>query len=137
MSFEKELYFLQQNENEDILSNKKIIASEIEIANLKSIFPNIPEEFLEYLLEIGSGNIMGSQFKIMSDLFNFCDLGFDDVYFVPENIKFFGDNYCGDFAGFDFSNDKNEVVEFWHDSNEMYYTGKTFREYIREKMLMP
>lgn len=136
MSFEKALNFLEKNENKDNAINDKIKATSQEILDLKNKYPNIPDEFLEYLSEIGSGNIMESQFKIMNKLFDFTDLGLEDIYDLSENIKLFGDNYSGDFAGFDILNNKDEVIEFWHDSNEIYYTGKTFREYMREKMLM-
>jgi hypothetical protein len=54
---------------------------------------------------------------------------------LPSGVKLFGDNFAGDFAGFDLSSPKDEVVEFWCDSNKVFATGKTFREYIRGKML--
>ncbi|OXA93970.1 SMI1/KNR4 family protein [Flavobacterium hercynium] len=136
MSFEKELNFLKENENQDNLINNKIRSSVPEINSLKESYPNLPNDFFEYLLEVGSGNIMESQFKVMKDLFDFNDLGLEDIYDLSDNIKLFGDNYSGDFAGFDILCNKDEVIEFWHDSNELHYTGKTFREYIREKMLM-
>lgn len=136
MSFEKELNFLQQNENKDNAINEKIKATNEEILDLKNKYPNIPNEFLEYLIEIGSGNIMESQFKVMKNLFDFNDLGLEDIYDLPEEIKLFGDNYSGDFAGFNIDNNNDEVIEFWHDSNDIHHTGKTFRQYIREKMLM-
>lgn len=53
----------------------------------------------------------------------------EDIYFLPENIKIFGDNFSGDFIGFDF--DKNgEVVEFLNESEEISWTGKNFKQYI-------
>lgn len=136
MSFEKELNFLKENENQDNLINNKIRSSVPEINSLKESYPNLPNDFFEYLLEVCSGNIMESQFKVMKDLFDFNDLGLEDIYDLSDNIKLFGDNYSGDFAGFDILCNKDEVIQFWHDSNELHYTGKTFREYIREKMLM-
>jgi hypothetical protein len=34
--------------------------------------------------------------------------------------------------------DQNDgkVVEFWHESGELYYTNKSFQTYIREQMLI-
>ncbi|MDQ6530225.1 SMI1/KNR4 family protein [Flavobacterium sp. LHD-85] len=136
MSFEKELDFLKKNENQYKLVNNKIKRTVFEINSLKENYPKLPEDFFDYLLEVGASNLMESQLKVMDDLFDFNDLGLEDIYDLPDNIKLFGDNYSGDFAGFDILSDKDEVIEFWHDSNELYYTGKTFREYIREKMLM-
>ncbi|SHM98561.1 SMI1/KNR4 family protein [Flavobacterium pectinovorum] len=136
MSFEKELNFLEKNENQDKLINNKIRSTVSEINHLKESYPNLPNDFFDYLLEVGSGNIMESQFKVMNVLFDFNDLGLEGIYYLPDNIKLFGDNYSGDFAGFDILSNKDEVIEFWHDSNELHYTGKTFRKYIREKILM-
>lgn len=136
MSFEKELDFLKKNQSQDKLINNKIKSTVLEINSLKGSYPNLPNDFFDYLLEVGAGNIMGSQFKVMNVLFDFNDLGLEDIYYLPDNIMLFGDNYSGDFAGFNILSDKDKVIEFWHDSNDLYYTGKTFRKYIREKMLM-
>lgn len=84
--------FLEKNENKDNAINDKIKGTSQEILDLKNKYPNIPDEFLEYLSEIGSGNIMQSQFKIMNKLFDFKDLVLEDIYDLPENIKLFGDN---------------------------------------------
>ncbi|MFB9079922.1 SMI1/KNR4 family protein [Flavobacterium procerum] len=136
MSFEKELSHLLIMEEKDNIHSERKKATAAEITILKNRYPTLPEEYFDYLLEIGSGTILESQFKVMSNLFDFTDLGLEDVYYLPESIQFFGDNFSGDFAGFDLLQHKNEVVEFWYDSNEIYHTGKTFRQYIREKMLL-
>ncbi|AJH15023.1 hypothetical protein MPR_1848 [Myroides profundi] len=47
---------------------------------------------------------------------------------------FFADNFSGDFIGFDLTN--NQVTEFWHDSQEVYHTGKSFCEYIKYMILV-
>ncbi|MDY3548969.1 SMI1/KNR4 family protein [Riemerella anatipestifer] len=100
-------------------------------------YPNIPKDYIDYLLEIGAGVIREIQFDVKGFLFDFSDLGLEEIFYVDEKIKFFGDDLSGNFAGFDLSKENtDEVIEFWHDSNEIYYTGKTFREFIREKMLM-
>lgn len=51
MSFHKELNFLQQNGNKDFAINNKIKVTNQEILYLKNKYPNIPNEFLEYLLD--------------------------------------------------------------------------------------
>jgi hypothetical protein len=138
MYFDEELDYLKANEELSNDVNKRVLVNQIQLGNILEQYPNIPTDYINYLSEVGVGNIMNSQFNIYNNLTDFIDLGLDDVYNLPDNIKLFGDNFAGDFAGFDLSkNDSDEVVEFWHDSNEVYYTKKSFRQYIRERMLMP
>ena len=47
----------------------------------------------------------------------------------------FGDNFQGDLSGF-LPDDGWAVVELWHDARELYRTGQTFGQYIRNQMLM-
>ncbi|MEN9655650.1 MAG: hypothetical protein RL311_558 [Bacteroidota bacterium] len=134
MYFDEEIDYLKNREE---INNRELI-SKIQLDNIFGNYPNIPRDYLNYLSEVGAGNVMNSQFNIYNNLTDFSDLGLDDIYSLPDNVKLFGDNFSGDFAGFDLSkSETDEVVEFWHDSNEVYYTKKTFREYIREKILMP
>lgn len=130
MSFEKEKEFLS-NYLEPVERDR---VTQSQVDNIISNFNNVPKDFIDYMLEIGSGDLVKSSVKIYPGLCDFDDLGLGDVYELENEIKFFGDNYSGDFIGFDLSNLKDEVVEFWHDSIELTYTGKSFREYIREKM---
>lgn len=115
--------------------NKKEILNPTEINTLKTIYPNIPQDYLDYLMEIGTGTIMEMQFNVKPFLFNFYDLGLEKVYSVSDEIKFFGDNYNGDFAGFNLKNNDGTVVEFWHESGELIYTNKTFHQFIKDQML--
>ncbi|GHV58217.1 hypothetical protein AGMMS49579_25300 [Spirochaetia bacterium] len=51
------------------------------------------------------------------------------------NCIFFGDNFSGYLSGFNLN--KNEtVIEYFTGSEEIFETGKMFKEYIREEMLM-
>ena len=136
MRFELEKKFLERVENIEDKTNKKELIDSEKINKLKTQYPNIPNDFLDYLSEIGAGNIRECQFKIQPYLFDFEDIGLENVYKIQNGIKFFGDNYCGDFAGFDLNENDGKVVEFWHDSAEFYYTNKSFHEYIRIQMLM-
>jgi hypothetical protein len=88
------------------------------------------------LSEIGSGSFLECQFQVQKYLFDLDDLGLTENYDLKEGIKFFGDNYAGDFSGFDFNDNPTLVVEFWHEDGTIYETNKTFKEYIREKMLI-
>lgn len=132
MHFNEELKFLKATEDLGKDVNRKLAESESN--DIVTAYPNTPSDFINYLREIGAGNV-GLSFKVYSNLCDFDDLGLGDIYSLSPSIKFFGDNFSGDFAGFDLSNAKDEVVEFWCESNKIFATGKTFREYIREKML--
>ena len=129
MNFDKEMKAL---ENLEKVERDILLRNEIE--KLKLSFQNLPNDFIDYLLQIGSGDLIKSSIKIYPSLCDFCDLGLDDVYDLPDRIMLFGDNYSGDFLCFDLTDEKDEVLEFSHESNEVFNTGKTFRGYVREKI---
>ncbi|MCR4033133.1 MULTISPECIES: SMI1/KNR4 family protein [Flavobacterium] len=132
-NLEKE--FLKNVETNNVVNKRETLNPE-EINNLLSEYPKLPEDYLIYLQEIGSGSFRESQFNITSSLFDLEDLGLEDHYELKANVYFFGDNFSGDFSGFDFDKNDGKVVEFWHESGELYYTNKSFQTYIREQMLM-
>lgn len=132
MYFDEELKFLKNNTE----SVERTLLTQEQIDKLESVFQNLPIDYINYLKEVGFGDLMKSLLKIYPSLCDLSDLGLEDVYEMPASIKLFGDNYSGDFVGFDLSDKEDEVIEFWHNSNEVYKTGKTFRNYIREKISM-
>lgn len=132
MYFDEELEFLKNNAK----SLERTVLTQDQIDELQSVFQNLPIDYVNYLIEVGFGDLMKSLLKIYPSLCDLSDLGLENVYEIPNDIKLFGDNYSGDFIGFDLSNKDDEVIEFWHDSNQVYKTGKTFRNYIREKISM-
>lgn len=129
-NLEKE--FLKKVEN----NNSRTTLTANQIKDLLSEFLKLPEDYIVYLQEIGFGSFRDFQFNIASSLFNLEDLGLEDHYELKSNIWFFGDNFAGDFAGFDLDQNDGKVVEFWHESGELYYTNKSFQTYIREQMLI-
>lgn len=125
---------MHYNFEKKILKEKEItnlvVISEKELNENFEDFKNTPLDYIFFLIEVGYGNI-NNILDLKNFLFDFDDLGLEDIYDLPENIKLFGDNFSGDFIGFDF--DKNgEVIEFLHESGEIYWTGKNFKEYISE-----
>lgn len=111
-------------------NNTRNVSSE-KINNIEKEYPKTPKYFLSYLKNIGAGSIKNSSITIYDNLLDFSDFELEDIYDLPKNIKLFGDNFSGDFIGFDF--DKNgEVIEFLHESGEIYWTGKNFKEYIKD-----
>lgn len=132
MEYKEELDFLLVY---DKLNDRRILCKN-ELHNIKNKYDNIPESYLDFLSIIGAGTLREIQFRIYDDLIDLEDLGLSNIYHLPVNIKFFGDNLNGDFAGFDLSAPNDNVIEFWHDSNELYNTNKSFHQYIREQILM-
>lgn len=133
-NLEKE--FLQKVESKNDNQNKRQLLNNDQIEKLLSEYPKLPQDYIVYQQEIGSGSFMQGQFNITSSLFDLEDLGLEDHFELKSNVWFFGDNFCGDFSGFDFDHNDGTVVEFWHESGELYYTNKSFQSYIREQMCM-
>jgi hypothetical protein len=136
MTYKEELEFLKVVEDPEDSTNNRERLPELEIQALLTKFPSLPSDYTDYLKEIGHGNFRECQFKIMSSLFDLSDLGLENHYSIRPTIKFFGDNFSGDFAGFDLNQNNGLVIEFWHEDGSIYETKKTFREYIRSHMLL-
>ncbi|MGL3002121.1 SMI1/KNR4 family protein [Flavobacterium sp. RSSB_23] len=135
-NYKLESEFLGKVEDDKDETNKKELLSEEQLNKIIEKYPNVPLDYISYLREIGSGNFRECQFKVQSFLFNLEDLGLDNHYDIKSNIWFFGDNYCGDFSGFDLDLYDGLVVEFWHETGELYYTNQTFQNYIRQQIGM-
>ena len=133
-NFEKE--FLEKHEDKTDTANRREKVTDVELKKLKEEYPKLSTDFTEYLNEIGSGAFRECQFKVEKYLYDLEDLGLAELYEPKEGIKFFGDNFSGDFSGFDFNKTPEFVVEFWHEDGTIYETNKTFKEYIREQMLI-
>lgn len=131
MKYIKEKEVLKNSNYKSILN----LISEDLTNKILDTYPTVPLDYLLFLNQIGAGNIKGSTFYLYSNLTDFKDLGLDDIYDLPPNIMLFGDNFSGDFSGFDLLK-QDEVVEFWHDSEELFYTGKTFYEYIHDLIIV-
>lgn len=134
--YKLEKEFLEKTEDPTDITNTREIITETELAKLIEQYPKISNEYLEYLKEIGSGNFRECQFKILNNLFDLEDIGLEEDYDLKKGIMFFGMNFSGDFSGFDFTKNPELVVEFWHEDGTIYKTKKTFKQYIREQMLI-
>lgn len=134
MEYDLELRFLNKIEDKTDESNLRKKLSDSDLNLLRQNHNGVSEEYLTYLKEVGCGSFKECQFNVLDYLFDLSELGLEDVYELKDEIKFFGDNFSGDFAGFDFEKNPNEVIEFWHDDGTVYETGKSFKEYIGEKI---
>jgi hypothetical protein len=136
LNYNQEKEFLKRVEDVENKTNLRQIPTEEKIQQILSEHPSLPQDYIQYLQEIGSGNFRECQFNVKDYLFDIESIGLGEDYDIKPNVKFFGDNFCGDFSGFDFDNNDGFVVEFWHETGQLYYTGQTFKNYIRQQMLM-
>ncbi|GHU38431.1 hypothetical protein FACS1894172_21870 [Spirochaetia bacterium] len=132
MDYKKEIEFLNKVEKTDGQNNRIKLTDE-EINNIKNEHKNIPDDYLKYLQNIGFGTFRESQFMIYKNLKTLFDIGIETENDEYNKLIFFGDDFSGDLSGFDLN---GNVVEYWHASDEIYETDKSFKEYIREQMLM-
>jgi len=131
MSYFEEIEFLNRVEKET--SNREKLNND-EIQKIKLKYKNLPNEYLDYLKYIGWGTFRESQFMVYKELLTPSDLDMEDDedYEGIKELVFFGDDLAGTMAGF---NLKGNVIVMY-EGTEIYETGKTFREYIKKKMLM-
>lgn len=132
--YETEIEFLRLHEKDNVQNNRTTLSDSM-IESLKKEYNGIPEDFCSYLKEIGSGSFRECQFNIFESIFYLEDLIDFGTEFEAKRYLAFGDNYCGDISTFD-SKMNFEVKEFWHDCCEFSTVNKTFKEYIRECMLI-
>jgi len=130
MNFKQEFDFLQSRN----LTKQLHKISQEKINLILKEAPKLPMDFIHFLSEIGSGTIGQSQFKIYDGLVDLSDLGLQEIHSSIQ-FKIFGDDFAGDFAGFDTYSGDDLVFEFLHDSNDLVNTGKTFRQYVNQKIL--
>jgi hypothetical protein len=118
--------------------NSRTKFSAAQISKLRRQFPGVPDDFLDYLREVGAGNFRECQFKVYGSLGTPDEILGKGVFdwLDPEiRVLCFGDNFGGDMSGF-LPDRKWAVVELWHDSGTVYRLRKSFGKYIREQMLM-
>ena len=136
MIYSEEIQFLKRVEESGNSQNERRILSRSEIDTIQENFKTVSEEYLCYLAEIGAGSFRECQFIEYENLIDIKSIGLDEYFDVPQNIRFFGDNFSGDLSGFILNKNDGIVLELWHDSGELYQIDLLFKDYIREQMLM-
>lgn len=103
---------------------------------LEQAFPGLPRDYVDYLVEVGSGAFRECQYAVYDRFLDPSDI-FDaeTAASFGKRILCFGDNFSGDPAGF-LPDDNWRVVELWHDSRDLHDPKQNFGEFIRGKILM-
>lgn len=116
------------------LSSKLKRLSEKTIRNIRNHYEGVPEDYLDYLREIGWGNIGDGCYVVYNML-----MEPDFIYGEPieddlKEVLFFGDNFSETNSGF-FPPDNWAIVEVDPTSKRLRFQNMTFEQYIRSKVL--
>ena len=129
-------FLTAHEENTESQMNDRTPLSVAEISEIRNQYPSIPEDYLDYLTEVGWGAFRECQYAVYRGLIDPSDI-FDTATAASfqKRVLCFGDNFAGDPGGF-LPDENWAVVEIWHDSLDIYETNKSFGRFIREKMMM-
>lgn len=112
---------------------EKVESSEAE--KLKSIYPNLPEDYLSFLEEVGNGEIGNAAYMIYNGVLSPDEIYDETMAKSLSDILIFGDDMQGFCSGFDVEHGWL-VVEI--DPSDMSYrkTFDCFSDFIRDKLRM-
>ena len=131
--------FLESVENpkeKRMNTRRKFTSNELDA--LREKYLGVPQDYLDYLREVGAGAFRECQFTVYGSLGTPDEILGESVPQLDDpslHILCFGDNVSGDLSGFIPAEDW-AVVELWHDSGTTFRVNKSFAKYIRETMLM-
>ena len=106
------------------------------VRQIREAHPSLPNDYLDFLAEVGWGSFREGQYKVFEGLKDSNDL-FDTetVESFGQRVLWFGENASGDISGY-LPDDDWRTVEVWRDSKDLYETRKTFGVFLREQLLM-
>jgi hypothetical protein len=133
--YDEESAFLRRHEDPNT-SLERVRLTEAEIAALVTEFPNLPNDYLAYLQEVGWGAFRECQFAIFQPI-PYLEDSESGVGPDVETNRYlaFGHNFSGDTSVFD-TKECFQITEYWHDSRTFHNVQQSFRHYIRACMLM-
>lgn len=115
---------------EKFQSNRSVLSPDA-IDALRSAHPGIPEDYLGYLSQIGSGSLLSCSYAIYGapikpeEIFGSCDNAW------PLDLIAFGDNFSGDLGVF-LPSSGWAIAELWHDDQSIVKTEFTFLEFMKD-----
>jgi hypothetical protein len=104
-----------------------------QLAKLRREYPGVPEEYLDYLCEVGAGAFRECQFTV----YGFLGLP-SEICGLPdpsERFLGFGDNFAEWMSGF-LPDERWTIGELGYGGSRVDRIKKPFGKYIRERMLM-
>lgn len=131
------LDFLAKHERKrEARMNQRTTFTADELQAIRTKYPGVPDDYLDYLAEVGQGAFRECQYAVYGG-FTRPDEVFDaeSAASLGKRVLCFGDNFSGDLGGF-LPDEDWKVVEIWHDSMTIYETNQSFEAFIRQQMLM-
>lgn len=139
--FEKEieaLKILEKDLDKNLIQNQRKAYSKNQIEEIKEQFPNIPEEYLKYLSEVGEGSFRDEFCTVFGELIeveDFFDESLHEYLDFEEEVLQFGCDFSGNALIF-LVNENWQVGIIYHDDLGMVEkTELNFREFISERIL--
>jgi len=131
------LDFLARHEDEgEVEMNSRNTPSPEELQEIRTQYSGVPDDYIDYLAEVGCGAFRECQYAVYSGFIEPSDI-FDaeGVGSLGKRVLCFGDNFTGDPGGF-LPDEGWRVVEILHESMEIHDTGELFGAFIRNQILM-
>lgn len=123
--------FLNSFENEEENHRLKRFNQD-EINQLRQKYIGIPNDFLDYLAQVGAGSLNRCRYMIYGDLLKPSDIfNLEDVEEFENQNLLFGDDFAGNPAGFLVS-EHWRVAEILHEDLTVSEIDLTFSQFIRQ-----
>src|SRR5687768_14760924 len=134
--YEQEVAFLATVENPADPTNRRHPLTPQAGEKLRQEFPDIPEEYLAYLREVGPGAVRECQYMIYGAP-DWCDEEPLFSWFESGGRKLLviGDDFAGNLFALD-PDDQYRPLELDHETMDVWPFEGGFREFVREKMLL-
>lgn len=139
--YEKEIEFLRTSEehlDKTLVQNQRQIYTKDQIENIQKQFPNIPNEYLKYLSQIGEGSFLEELCTVFGDLIeveDFFDETLHEYLDYEEEVLQFGCDFSGNALVFLIEKEWNVGVIYHDDLGIIEKTGQNFKEFISEKIM--
>jgi len=139
--YEQEIKFLNVKEDpEDETNHQRELLSDEEISKLLAQYPKLPDDYIEYLKQVGWGSFRECQYMVHEPISPLAS--FADMYFLADNppdcdmdnYLVFGDDFCGDLGLINLKT--QQVAVLLHESTEIYEITVPFYEFIRKAILI-
>lgn len=122
--------FVRDKESRTV-SDSLMPVSETRIAALRKEYPGIPNDFIDFLVEVGAGTLGGGRYHLYDEL-----VGPDDIYGIVEDglekVALFGDDLQGFNTGFDTRD--WQVIEVDPTNATFRHIALSFEAFIRDKI---